>query len=266
MQANRAEKIAANFAQLVGNRSDARYAHHGFCSRCDNLSTVRSPHCPASMKILLVDDHPLFLDGLTLLFTQEYPAAQVLQAHSLEAAVAQLEAEPDVAWVLLDLGLPDSQGTDALRQLRATFPEPTYVVMSADARPATILDAIDLGAAGFVPKTTRQGELIGALRQMMAGGVYLPASVLATQTQPSAPQATPDATALGLSPRQVDVLRLLIEGKSNKLICRDLGLSESTVKTHLAAIFRKLDANTRTQAVVAAARLGLRLPVEPVTH
>jgi DNA-binding NarL/FixJ family response regulator len=214
------------------------------------------------MKILLVDDHPLFLDGLTLLFTQEYPAAEVLQAHSLDAAVAQLEAQPDVAWVLLDLGLPDSHGTDGLRQLRAAFPEPTYVVMSADTRPATVLDAIDLGAAGFVPKTTRQGELIGALRQMMAGGVYLPASVLSTQAQLSAAApSTGDVASLGLSPRQVDVLRLLIEGKSNKLICRDLGLSESTVKTHLAAIFRKLDANTRTQAVVAAARLGLRLHV-----
>lgn len=212
------------------------------------------------MKILLVDDHPLFLDGLALLLMQEYPAAHMLQAHDLASAVSQLEAEPDISWVLLDLGLPDSHGTEALKQLRAAFPEPTYIVMSADTQPATVLDAIELGAAGFVPKTTRQGELLGALRQMLAGGVYLPASVLATQAVPPAQtQLTSDVASLGFSPRQVDVLRLLIEGKSNKLICRDLGLSESTVKTHLASIFRKLDANTRTQAVVAAARLGLRL-------
>lgn len=215
------------------------------------------------MKILLVDDHPLFLDGLALWFGQEFPQAEVLQAHSLAAALNTLQAEPGVSWVLLDLGLPDSDGMLALQRLREACPEATCVVMSADERPATILAAIDLGAAGFVPKTTRQGELLRALRLMMNGGVYLPASVLATQPGGPAPHAAGqagDASALGLSPRQGDVLRLLIEGKPNKLICRDLGLSESTVKTHLSAIFRKLGASSRTQAVVAAARLGLQLP------
>ena len=214
------------------------------------------------MKILLVDDHPLFLDGLALLFAQEFRQAEVLQAHSLAAALSTLQADATVGWVLLDLGLPDSDGMQALQRVRETSPEATCVVMSADERPATILAAIDLGAAGFLPKTTRQGELLRALRLMMGGGVYLPASVLAMQPNAvpdDAPETAESVDALGLSPRQGDVLRLLIEGKPNKAICRDLGLSESTVKTHLAAIFRKLGANSRTQAVVAAARLGLRL-------
>lgn len=213
------------------------------------------------MKALLVDDHPLFLDGLALLFAHEFPSATVLQAGSLEAAHGLLAQDPHVDWVLLDLGLPDSQGMTALERLRESHPEPAYVVMSADERPATILTAIELGAAGFVPKTARQGELLAALRKMMSGGVYLPASVTAIEAGGPAPAVAGCAPEeLGFSPRQADVLRLLIEGKPNKLIGRDLGLSESTVKTHLAAIFRKLEANTRTQAVVAAARLGLHLP------
>jgi DNA-binding NarL/FixJ family response regulator len=220
------------------------------------------------MKILLVDDHPLFLDGLALLFAQEFPQAEVLQAHSLAAALSTVAAEPAVSWVLLDLGLPDSEGMLALQRLREACPEATCVVMSADERPATILAAIDLGAAGFLPKTTRHGELLRALRLMMGGGVYLPASVLAMQPGPvsGTPAAAESVDALGLSPRQGDVLRLLIEGKPNKAICRDLGLSESTVKTHLAAIFRKLGASSRTQAVVAAARLGLRLQPSAIGH
>lgn len=214
------------------------------------------------MKILMVDDHPLFLDGLALLFAQEFPEAELRVAHSLAGALSVLTTDSTINWVLLDLGLPDSDGLHALRRVRETSPEVACAVMSADERPATILSAIDLGAAGFVPKTTRRGELLRALRLMMSCGVYLPASVLAMQlgeTPPGVPMGTESLESLGLSPRQGDVLRLLIEGKPNKAICRDLGLSESTVKTHLAAIFRRLGANSRTQAVVAAARLGLRL-------
>jgi len=214
------------------------------------------------MKILLIEDHPLFLDGLSLLFAQEFPHAEVLQAQSLAEAEALLTGDAGIDWVLLDLGLPDSDGIAALERVHQLRPDVVCVVMSADERPGTILAALDRGAAGFLPKTTRHGELRRALQQMMNGGVYLPTTVLAAEPAGST-TPRPEAgsiTALGLSPRQGDVLRLLIEGKPNKLICRDLGLSESTVKTHLAAIFRKLGASSRTQAVVAAARLGLQLP------
>ena len=175
-----------------------------------------------------------------------------------------LRREPDVQLVLLDLSLPDGDGIEALPRLREAAPGATLVALSADDSIATVMAAIGAGAAGFIPKTAQAGVLLDALRFVLAGGVYLPPPMLdrrATE-RPGSTGWTPAAQqpeALGFSPRQCDVLRLLIDGKPNKLISRDLDMSESTVKTHLAAIFRKLDANSRTQAVLAVARLGLRL-------
>ncbi|MBX3621013.1 MAG: response regulator transcription factor [Rhizobacter sp.] len=212
------------------------------------------------MKTLLIDDHPLFREGLALLMTHAFPQLLLRQAGGLSEALACIADEPDIELVLLDLGLPDSAGMQGLQRLRTQAPQVTVVVLSANESPETVLAAIDAGAAGFIPKTSRLGAMQTALQVVLAGGVYLPDSVLG----PAASLATPldevgEGDTLGLSPRQLDVLKLLIEGKPNKLICRELELSESTVKTHLAAIFRKLNASSRTQAVVAAARLGLRL-------
>ncbi len=206
------------------------------------------------MKTLLIDDHPLFREGLALLMASAFSQLDIRQAGSIGQALERLRAEPDIHLALLDLGLPDSAGTQSLRRLREAAPEVTVVVLSADETPETVLGAIDEGAAGFIPKTSAPGAMRAALDTVFAGGVYLPPGVLGLRTDTPSTEAT-----LGLSPRQLDVLRLLIDGKANKVICRELELSESTVKTHLAAIFRRLDVNSRTQAVVAAARLGLRL-------
>jgi len=216
------------------------------------------------MKLLLVDDHALLRDGLALLMAQEFSGLQVLQAGTLAEAHAALRADPDVRLVLLDLGLPDGDGIEALPQLREAAPAAVLVALSADERRETVLAAIAAGAAGYIPKTSQSGVMLEALRFVLSGGVYLPAAVLEQRASerhgaPAAGVAQRCAEDLGLSPRQVDVLRLLVEGKSNKLIARDLAMSESTVKTHLEALFRRLSVNSRTQAVVAAARLGLRL-------
>jgi DNA-binding NarL/FixJ family response regulator len=210
------------------------------------------------MKTLLVDDHILFREGLAMLINQGFAQALLLQAGSIAETLAQIAEQGDIELVLLDLALPDSSGMSGLKRLREQAPEVTVVVLSADETPETVLAAIEAGAAGFIPKTARLGVMQEALRVVLDGGVYLPEAVL---TRSAAPVPSPEAAgdSLGLSPRQLDVLKLLIEGKPNKLICRELDLAESTVKTHLAAIFRRLNANSRTQAVVAAARLGLRL-------
>jgi DNA-binding NarL/FixJ family response regulator len=208
------------------------------------------------MNVLLIDDHALFRDALVLLFEHHLHEFRLLEAESIGQAVEVAREHGDIALVLLDLGLPDSQGMASLTALRAALPELTVVVLSADARRETIVAAIDAGAAGFVPKTARGTVLVDALRTVLDGGVYLPAEALAP-----AESGTPDAAVIeALSPRQVQVLQLLLQGKSNKLICRALDLSESTVKTHLIAVFRRLEVNNRTQAVLAAARMGLRLP------
>jgi len=216
------------------------------------------------MKLLLVDDHALLRDGLALVMAQEFIGLQLLQAGTLAEAQAALERDPEVRLVLLDLGLPDGHGIEAMPRLREVAPGATLVALSADERPETVMAAIGAGAAGYIPKSAEASVMLAALRVVLAGGVYLPPTVLDRRgaqrdghnTWSPAPQRPED---LGFSPRQADVLRLLIDGKPNKLISRDLDMSESTVKTHLAAIFRKLDASSRTQAVMAAARLGLRL-------
>jgi DNA-binding NarL/FixJ family response regulator len=216
------------------------------------------------MKLLLVDDHALLRDGLALLMVQEFSGLQLLQAGTLAEAHAALQAHPDVRLVLLDLSLPDGNGIEALPGLRDAAPGAMLVALSADEKRETVLAAIAAGAAGYIPKSAQSGVMLEALRIVLTGGVYLPAAVLERRASERRGPGAAEATHLrpedlGLSPRQVEVLKLLVEGKSNKLIARDLLMSESTVKTHLEALFRRLGANSRTQAVVAAARLGLRL-------
>ena len=223
------------------------------------------------MKLLLIDDHPLFRDGLSLLIQHrlslpDHAALSLLEAGDLSEAAAVVQAHPDVKLALLDLNLGDRQGLDTLQQWRAIAPDVPVVVLSADDRPATIVSAIDHGAAGFIPKTAQAATMQDALRRVLAGEVYLPelleaedaAGADAALPEPLAEEESPESV-LGLSGRQLDVLRLLIEGKPNKEICRMLVLSESTVKTHLSAIFRKLRVSSRTQAVVAVARAGVAL-------
>lgn len=206
------------------------------------------------MKTLLIDDHTLLRETLAAVMGQTWPTLEALQAGSLSEACALSDAHPDLRLVLLDLGLPDASGMSSLITLRERAPQARLVVMSADDRRQTVLDAIEAGAAGFIPKTSEFRVMVDALDQVLQGGVYLPPSAM-LQPDPSAHDV-----ALVLSPRQLAVLSLLVEGHSNKAICRHLDLSASTVKTHLGIIFRRLGVSSRTQAVMAVARLGLRLP------
>lgn len=215
-------------------------------------------------KALLVDDHPLFRDGVALLIGHEFPEWELVQAGSLAQALECLGHDPGIALVLLDLGLPDNEGLAGLTRLRLRAPQPRYVVLSSSDGEDMVLAAVEHGASGFIPKSSQTGAMLNALRTALNGGTVLPP--LAGPLPAPLPWRSDEGSAadrLGISPRQVDILRLLAEGKSNKLICRELGIAESTVKTHLAMIFRKLDASSRTQAVVAAARLGLCLDPPP---
>lgn len=206
------------------------------------------------MKTLLVDDHTLLRETLAAVMAQTWPALQVLQSGSLADACRQCDAHPDLRLVLVDLGLPDAQGLVSLTSLRQRAPNARHVVVSADDRAQTVLDAIEAGAVGFIPKTSEFSVMVNALDRVLQGGVYLPPSAM---PQPGKPDP---ADAPALSPRQLAVLGLLVDGHSNKAICRLLDLSASTVKTHLEIIFRRLAVSSRTQAVMAVARLGLRLP------
>ena len=205
------------------------------------------------MKLLLVDDHALLREALALLLAHTWPDVQVLQAGDLAQACALADDHPDLGLVLLDLGLPDAQGLHSLQVLHARAPWARHVVLSAHDAPALVLQAIDHGAAGFIPKTADLRQMQGALQRVLDGGICLPPG-MGMAAGPADPGAL-------LTPRQRDVLGLLVDGHPNKTICRQLGLSGSTVKTHLEGIFRALGVNSRAQAVVVASRLGLRLPM-----
>jgi DNA-binding NarL/FixJ family response regulator len=221
------------------------------------------------VKVLLVDDHALLREGVALVMEREFLSRlQLLQAGSLAEMRAMVAQHADIQLVLLDLTLPDGNGIAELPRLREVAPNARIVALSADESNETVMAAINAGAAGFIPKTVQSGAMLQALRVVLDGGIYLPSAALDRRTAPRPggpswvrpPALSPEQ--IGFSPRQADVLRMLIDGLPNKAIGRELEMSDSTVKTHLAAIFRKLDANSRTQAVVAAARLGLRLGPE----
>jgi DNA-binding NarL/FixJ family response regulator len=215
------------------------------------------------LKLLVVDDHPLIREAVQGVVTRLEPGAMVLAVGDSERGFAIADAEPDLDLVLLDLNIPGLAGIPALKAWRRRYPEvPVVVLSSADDRP-TVLAAIAAGAAGFIPKSSPNEVLLNALRLVLAGGKYLPPEALAPVTGSGA-RAARVATeralsleTLGLTDRQAQVLKLLAAGKSNKLICRELDLAERTVKAHISAVFRALGVTTRTQAAVAAARLGL---------
>jgi DNA-binding NarL/FixJ family response regulator len=231
------------------------------------------------MKILLIDDHPLFREGVALLLKPLMDGLETWEAGSCEEAFELLARRGSVDLVLIDLGLPGLSGLDGLKRLRADHPEAPVVVMSSADDKDTVLAVLDAGAMGFIPKSSTSQVMLGALRLILAKGIYLPPSVfLASRSAPvPGPAGAPSAQLpaaevsasgrqpadLGMTPRQADVLHLLLQGKPAKLIGRELNLSLSTVKAHTSAVLRALNVTTRTQAVLAASRMGLRFE-EPV--
>jgi DNA-binding NarL/FixJ family response regulator len=222
------------------------------------------------MKVLVVDDHPLVRDALRVHLQRLEDGVDVVEARTGAEVLDLAEQHPDADLVLLDLNLPDIRGFSVLASLRERHPAIPVVVLSANQDQNSVLEALDRGAMGFIPKTASTDVMLSALRLVLAGGVYLPADVLTTRFSqagmegselPSRPTAARAQTpaAIGLTERQAQVLSLMVQGKPNKLICRELGLAESTVKIHITAILRALKADNRTQAVIAVSRLGLQL-------
>jgi DNA-binding NarL/FixJ family response regulator len=206
------------------------------------------------MKILVVDDHPLIVEALAQLLPQLGPSIEVRGAIDSAEAVAILDNELDVALVLLDLALPGVRGLDFLGDLKLDYPGVPVVVLSATHDQATVMAALGAGAHGFIPKTADAEMLLDATRRVLEGGVYLMPD---TTPMPDGDGVHIRPDALGLTARQTDVLKLLVQGKPNKLICRDLRLSEGTVKVHVSAILKALHVHSRTEAIAALARRGI---------
>ena len=230
------------------------------------------------MKVLLIDDHPLILSALQSVIRGLGDDLSVVGVASARAARETLQASPDFDLVLLDLQLGDADGFDVLAEFRRTYPALPVVVVSASDRHSDVIKSIDLGAMGFVPKRASNDTLFEALNMVMSGGIYIPPMTLGSEPTAAKPEGdtvpsvlrvvreqsqeyqTPAAplAEIGLTPRQTDVLALLLKGLPNKLIARELGLSVETVKDHVAAVLRALNVSSRTQAVLAVSEMTNR--------
>jgi len=206
------------------------------------------------MKILVVDDHPLILEALAQLLPRLGQGIEARCAADTATAIDILDDEPDVELVLLDLALPGTRGLDFLADLMLDYPGVPVLVLSATHDRATVAAVLAAGARGFVSKTARPEALFEAIAAVADGDLYVP-DELADVPDADGVRISPDQ--LGLTRRQSDVLRLLVQGKPNKLICRDLQLSEGTVKVHVSAILKALRVHTRAQAVAELARRGI---------
>ncbi|MDP1613531.1 MAG: response regulator transcription factor [Sulfuritalea sp.] len=216
------------------------------------------------MHILIVDDHPLIRDGIATMLARARPGSQLSRASDLNTAIdAIADSPPDI--VLLDLGLPDVTGFDALIEIRRRFPKLPLVVLSAREDRDTVLESLRHGATGFIPKNMNSEQIWSALSIVISGGVYLPASVGGTVPLPTrkAHHAEPPGVGeildrIGLTERQRAVLACLVRGMLNKEIAHEFGLAEPTVKAHVSAIYRAMNVGSRTQAVLWLSRQGLR--------
>lgn len=203
------------------------------------------------MKVLIADDHPLVRDALARTVRELDADAEVLQAGDFAGLLraAQLSAAD---FAIVDLQMPGMDGVAGLRRLREAVPTLPVVVASGQEDAATIRAVLGAGAMGFIPKSERPEVLVGALRLVRLGGTYVPPRLL--EAAPAVPTAVRVAD---FTPRQLEVLRLLMRGEPNKLIARQLDLTEGTVKIHIAAILRTLQVRNRTEAVVRARELGI---------
>ncbi len=204
-----------------------------------------------TLTVLIADDHPLVRDALARTVRELADDVRTHQADGLDAML-HLAATVDADLALVDLNMPGMDGVAGLVRLRQQAPTLAVVVASGQEDAATIRAVLVAGAVGFIPKSERPEVLLSALRLVLAGGTYVPARLLDAAPPPAAAAAASD-----LTPRQLDVLRCLMRGEPNKLIARELGLTEGTVKIHIAAILRTLHARNRTEAVVRARELGI---------
>jgi DNA-binding NarL/FixJ family response regulator len=221
------------------------------------------------MKILVVDDHVLIREALRGLFKELKPDAMVLEAPDAARAIQLLADQTDVELILLDLSLPDRDGLALLAEMRERYPGISVVVLSGFPDRANVVRALDHGALGFIPKSAGREVMKSALNLVFSGGVYIPPEILGPrklgEAEPVPRQVSGQVAVakphespadLGLTERQVDVLALMMQGKSNKAICRLLDLAEPTVKNHVTAILKALAVSNRTEAVLAASALG----------
>jgi DNA-binding NarL/FixJ family response regulator len=209
----------------------------------------------ASTHLIIADDHPLFRDALRQAVASVIASARIGEAGSFEDLTALLEQDAEVDLILLDLTMPGTSGFSGLIYLRAQYPAIPVVIVSASDDVETIRRSVDFGASGFIPKRFGVDTLRDAILKVMDGDIWIPSDVDLSSA------ADPEMTRLRdrlvtLTPQQVRVLMMLSQGLLNKQIAYELGVSEATIKAHVSAILQKLGVESRTQAVIAAAKIA----------
>jgi DNA-binding NarL/FixJ family response regulator len=224
------------------------------------------------MKILVVDDHLLIREALRGVLKELRSDAVVLESSDAGQATKFTAEHADIGLILLDLNLPDRDGFSMLAELRDRYPATSVVVLSAQQDRDSVVKALDLGALGFIPKSAPREVMLAALELVFAGGIYIPPEIL-SRREPAPVQSARQPSAAnslrgspreaGLTERQLDVLALMMRGKSNKGISRALDMAEPTVKNHITAILKALKVTNRTEAVIAVIESGWELPPAP---
>jgi DNA-binding NarL/FixJ family response regulator len=220
------------------------------------------------VKILLADDHALYREGISHILDALEGDVTIIEACDYAEAFQVASQHDDFDLALVDLVMPGMEPGedrfDGLRTLRAELADVPIVVISANDDRKHVMKAVECGAVGYIPKTLDSKVVLGAIRLVFAGGMYLPPTVLDEHHEETIrtlaateDQTDPSSSRLRLTPRQMDVLFSLVQGKSNKEIARELNLAEPTIKLHVTALLKGLQVNNRTQAAVKAARLGI---------
>ena len=213
----------------------------------------------ANAIIVIADDHPLVRDALRQAIARDYSDSDFREAASLAEAESAIRAGATPDLVLLDLHMPGMRGFTGLAYLRSQFPAVPVAMISASTEPRIMRQAIDYGAAGFIPKSAPMDEIRRAVADILAGNTWLPDAADGLPDT-DAEDAMLSSRLAALTPQQLRVLGMLSDGKLNKQIAFDLDISEATVKSHVSAILQKLDVNSRTQAVILAGRLNVDDP------
>jgi len=207
------------------------------------------------MKILLADDHPLFREGVKPVLLKLDRRVTLIEAHDYPSAFAAMHRAREVDLALLDLFMPGMSGLEGVSRFRAAFPDIPVVVLSASEQTEDIKKLLAAGALGYITKASPSDVILSALQQVLAGTVYVPPSLQEFTNDAEAPAAVQSGA---LTSRQLQVMREMAKGRSNRQIGETLQVTEGTVKLHVAAIFRLLKVNNRTEAVLVIQKMGLQ--------
>lgn len=211
------------------------------------------------ISLVIADDHPLFRSALSGALRSEMQGINIVESYDLDSTLQCLGKQEDLDLLLLDLNMPGSGDLFGLIRIRKNFPDVPVAVISGSEDSAMVAKVIDAGALGFIPKTSEPSTYVAAIHAILAGDIWLPDALRVEVANQPKPDLSMQNKVAELTPQQYKVLCYLHEGLLNKQIAYELSISEATVKAHITAIFRKLDINNRTQAVLVASSLKLQM-------